>query len=244
MRMIGFVILRRVYSNESNNYWKECYKCIRRHYDNPILIIDNNSKTEFLKENMDLVNCDVVYDTQNKESEIALAYYYFHKLRPFDQAIIFHDTVFIQMKIDFELGNDENIRFIWSYDKKEFFSTIDVNFHHLCHNISGYFNIMRILHDSALEYEGCFEGMCIIKWKMLDTLEKDHKLFSTVLPRISRKSDVAAFEKLISLFAYYKNGDIPKSYFGNIHKYINTMVSYTEYLTGYYSDYPIVKVCV
>jgi len=240
--MIGFIILRHVVSNESNSYWKECYKCIRRFYDNPILIVDDFSN-EFLNEDIDLINCTVVYDTEYKGSGIALPYYYFHKMKPFDQAIIIHDTAFIQKKIDFELTEEENIRFIWSYDKMEFINTLDVNLHHLCNNMIGYMDMMKLIHDDVREYEGCFGGMCVIKWDFLDKIANEHKLFEDTLQIINEKKDRKAFEKLISLLAYNSDDNMTSSYFGNFTKYSsNLSVTYTEYMTGYYSDYPVIKV--
>ena len=39
----GFIILRHVNEKEHDNYWKTCYRTIRKFYNNPILIIDDNS---------------------------------------------------------------------------------------------------------------------------------------------------------------------------------------------------------
>lgn len=241
--MIGFVILRHVKSYASNCYWKECYKSIRRYYDNPILIVDDFSDPKYLKEDIDLINCTVVYETEQKGTGIALPYYHFHKMKSFDQAIIMHDTTFIQKKIAFELMDEENIRFLWSYDKKEFIDTLDVNFHHLCIGMAGYVDIMKLIHDNEVEYEGCFGGMCVIKWDFIDKMDTLYKLFSDVLPKISEKRDRKAFEKLISLLSYHIDSNITGSYFGNIREYNGDhTITYTEYLTGYYSDYPIIKV--
>ena len=49
---IGFIILRHVNSSITNEYWKECYRCIKKNYPtNRILIIDDNihSGTDFYK---------------------------------------------------------------------------------------------------------------------------------------------------------------------------------------------------
>ena len=35
--MFGFIIIRHVNNELSDRYWKECYKCIRRFYDNSII---------------------------------------------------------------------------------------------------------------------------------------------------------------------------------------------------------------
>ena len=52
---LGFIIIRHVNSKISDYYWKECYTCIRKFYDNPIVIIDDSSNKEFLNENIFLL---------------------------------------------------------------------------------------------------------------------------------------------------------------------------------------------
>ena len=54
---LGFIIIRHVNNKITDYYWKECYTCIRKFYDNPILIIDDSSNKEFLNENIFLKNC-------------------------------------------------------------------------------------------------------------------------------------------------------------------------------------------
>ena len=49
MNEIGFIILRHVNNELSNNYWIVCYDCIRKLYpENLILIIDDNSNYEYI----------------------------------------------------------------------------------------------------------------------------------------------------------------------------------------------------
>lgn len=45
-----FIITRCVRKEEHNRLFKECYKCIRNHYDNPIYIIDDNSDQKVLED--------------------------------------------------------------------------------------------------------------------------------------------------------------------------------------------------
>ena len=49
---LGFIIIRHVNSKISDYYWKECYTCIRKFYDNPIVIIDDSSNKEFFVTSM------------------------------------------------------------------------------------------------------------------------------------------------------------------------------------------------
>ena len=51
MAKIGFIILRHVNDELTNKYWNHCYNCIRKYYpENNILIIDDNSKYEYISE--------------------------------------------------------------------------------------------------------------------------------------------------------------------------------------------------
>jgi hypothetical protein len=48
---IGFIILRHVNNELTNNYWIHSYDCIRKFYpENFIIIIDDNSKYEYITE--------------------------------------------------------------------------------------------------------------------------------------------------------------------------------------------------
>jgi len=111
----GFIITRYVNSEKTNNYWIECYNCIRKFYKNKIIIIDDNSNPEYLNSNIELENCQIIQSEYPQRGEI-LAYYYFYKYYFFENAIIIHDSVFIQNFIDFDKKyNNTNIKFIWDF---------------------------------------------------------------------------------------------------------------------------------
>ena len=60
MVTIGFIVVRHINSNETNEYWKECYTCIRKFYPlNEIVIIDNDSNYKFVT-TMDTVNTTII----------------------------------------------------------------------------------------------------------------------------------------------------------------------------------------
>ena len=49
---LGFIIIRHVNNDLTNKYWIHCYDCIRTYYpENSIVIIDDNSKQEYITEN-------------------------------------------------------------------------------------------------------------------------------------------------------------------------------------------------
>lgn len=57
-----FIITRHVTQDMKNcdEVWKECYKNIRKFYTNKIIIIDNNSDYDVLKEDILLENCEII----------------------------------------------------------------------------------------------------------------------------------------------------------------------------------------
>src|SRR5436853_7554594 len=121
---LGFIIIRNIINNLTAQYWIECYKCIRNHYNNEIIIVDDNSIPEFVNDTeISLVNCKIIHSEWPKRGELN-ALYYFHKLHPFDKAVILHDSVFINSKIDFE--SVHHIRFLWSIGTHKFDKSFEI----------------------------------------------------------------------------------------------------------------------
>jgi hypothetical protein len=236
---LGFVITRHVNNKITDYYWKECYNCIRKFYDYPILIIDDNSNTEFLNENIVLKNCTVIYDKDHKGSGEFLAYYYFHKLKPFDTAVVIHDSIFIQSHINFELTEDEDIRFLWTfphYFDDELLPLID----NISKDLVNRDQVMDLFFRKH-QWSGCFGIMSIIRWDFLNQIDENHKIFDKLLPKITNRDTRHALERVFPLLAY-SNDPYIKIQFGDIYSYIRWGVTFSEYLTQDFSKYPIVKV--
>ena len=239
---LGFIIIRHVNNKMTDYYWKECYKCIRTFYDNPIMIIDDSSNREFLNENIFLKNCTVIYDTEHKGAAELLPYYYFLKLKPFETAVVIHDSVFLQSKIDFELDNDENIRFLWSFNH--------------CFNHCEVFDSVRNLAEYLLYSDeliniypyphlwfGSSGVMSVIRWSFLERLDEKHKIFSKLLPQIKTRENRQSLERLFGLVAHFNDKNIKPALFGNFHDYYSRYdISFFDYLTQDFSQYPIMKV--
>jgi hypothetical protein len=242
METIGFIIIRHVNNKITDYYWKECYTCIRKFYNELILIIDDSSNKKYLKENIILENCTVIYDTEHKNSAELLPYYYFYKLKPFDTAIILHDSVFIQARIKFDdLVPNENVRFLWSF-KHTFDDEIYSWIRELCEKMPHSDELIKLYHEKDL-WHGCFGVMSVIKWKHLNDLNNKFQIFTKLLPEIKTRKNRHALERLFALICYSNKSDkSDKSYFGDIHEYIRWGVTFTDYLTKYIGTYPIIKV--
>ena len=81
---LGFIILRHVNSLETNRLWIECYDSIRKFYPlHKILIIDDNSKYNFVDKSKVLFNTLLIQSEFPGRGEL-LHYYYYLQHKFFD----------------------------------------------------------------------------------------------------------------------------------------------------------------
>jgi hypothetical protein len=219
----GFVIVRHVNSKQTDYYWKECYTCIRRWYSEPILIVDDSSDRAYLNDNMALVATQIVYDTELKGCGEFLGYYHFHRLRPFETAVILHDSVFIQKRIAFSVP--KTMQFLWTipscYDRE-----LESYYYELCHDMPTYTDFTHVYGQGA--YKGCFGVMSVITWDFLALLVEDG--FFMTRDEIKRRRDArSALERIIGIMAFRRDPTIPVM-FGEIGAYTRLGTTFLEYL--------------
>lgn len=179
---IGFIILRHVNSDLTNQYWIHCYNCIRKYYpENMILIIDDNSDYRYIT-NKGLYKTLTINSEYPGRGEL-LPYYYYLQYKLFDTAVILHDSVFINSYIDF---NVDKYKIIWDFE------------HHWDH-IEDETKMINMFNDKSLlefyedknKWTGCFGCMTVIKHKFLQTINTKYdisKLLDCVLTRYNRAS--------------------------------------------------------
>jgi hypothetical protein len=230
---LGFIILRHVNSEKTDNYWKNSYNKIRKYYNNKIIIIDDNSDNYYLREDILLNNCQIIKSEFKGAGEI-LPYYYFNKLHPFEKAVIIHDSVFFECKIIVE--DIKDFIPLWHFE-----------------NYSKEFNILnkltKLTNSNAIidiynkgQWNGCFGAMSIINWDFLNMLENNHQLLSNLITEIKNREDRMSFERVISIVSqYYINNKIC-GLLGSIHNYCNWCTTYEDYLNNKIKNLPIIKV--
>jgi hypothetical protein len=239
----GFIIIRHVNSEKTNNYWIESYKSIRKFYTNKILIVDDNSNYDYIKvdvDNLTIYNCDIIQSKYPSRGEI-LGYYYFYKNKPFEKAVIIHDSVFINKYIDFDIYND--IKFIWHFTSNWFDETAEMNL--INKIING--NILKKYYNNRELIHGCFGVQSVISYKFLYSLEEKYSLFS-LLDIIDNRTERMNFERIFALMCIHENNILSKepSIFGIIHEYTRFGYSYDDYIqdknNNYLSKKEIIKV--
>jgi hypothetical protein len=219
----GFVMIRHVNSKQTDYFWKECYTCIRKWYTEPILIVDDSSDPSFLNDNMNLVNCQIVYDTKHKGCAELLGYYYFELMRPFETAVIIHDSVFIQKRVDFSV---KGMKPLWTFPR-HWDHELNDYYYDLCKDMPMYGDIIRFYHGG--KWEGFFGLMSVIRWDFVKRL-KEYGLF-TVMDKIRGRDARSAMERVLGFLAYYVGADsVNPSMYGEIHSYLPWGGTFLDYL--------------
>jgi hypothetical protein len=236
--MFGFIFTRHINSQETNEYWKECIRCIRRYYkNNIIMVIDDNSSSEYItNDNVDLRNCFIIQSEYPKRGEI-LAYYYFYKYKLFDKAVIIHDSVFLQEDISQEINDIVNVKFLWHFKNPhdDDFMKEMVFIGQLKNKDSvDNFNLSELtnLYFQREKWVGCFGVMSVITYDFLKILVEEYNIFN-LLSLIKTRKDRCSLERIFSILCYVNNNyftDNSISIFGEIvdYKFLG-MPFYYEY---------------
>lgn len=229
---LGFIIVRHVNSEKTNNYWIESYKCIRKYYENKIIIIDDNSDYNFIKseEGLNIYNCEIMQSEYKSRGEL-LGYYYFYKNRFFEKAVIIHDSVFINKYIDFDKYN--TVKFIWHFTHPWFDESAEYNMiNYISHTeeLQQYYNKRELIH-------GCFGVQSVITYKFLYEIETKYNLFN-LLNFIETRIERMNLERIFALMCINEEKELIEnpSIFGIIHEYTRFGYSYEDYIKDIKND--------
>ena len=239
-----FIILRHINSEKSNKYWKESYECVRKWYpDTKIIIIDDNSSYKN-NDDYELINCEIIQSEFPQRGEL-LPYYYFHKLNIAKKAVIIHDSVFINNKLDIDKIN--TYKFFWEFEHnwdndKDIIMTL-----FKCNKNIELINFYR----DKQKWKGCFGAISVITWDFLDKINNEFNFFNIMLQEINNRNKRMCFERIIACVCTYLDSyNYPL--FGNIHLYSRLItngrkgffIRYDDYNNNkeHYKKFPIMKV--
>ena len=207
MTDFGFIILRHVNSNITNEYWIHCYKCIREYYpENKILIIDDNSEYSKIT-NIELYETIIIQSEYPGRGELLPYYYYLHN-KLFDSAIIIHDSVFINKKIDLSVNN---YKILWDFDHGSDKISNETKMIDKFNNLE-----LKQFYENKSLWKGCFGSMSIITHDYLVFINNKYDI-SKLLDCVKTRQDRKSFERVIACLLQIHSNN--KSLFGDIHKY-------------------------
>jgi len=232
---IGFIILRNVNNSITNEYWKECYKCIKQFYPkNRILIIDDNSDYSFVT-NDNLDNTMIIKSEYPKRGEF-LPYYYYLKTNFCETAVFLHDSVFIKKYINFEVGT---YKMLLEFGKPNMDNEIQEQYIllHALNNtkLNDFYNKK----DNGI-WKGCFGAMSVVTYSYLKSIDQEFRI-SSLIPHITSRDLRCAFERIVGCLLQINV--IEPSLFGDIMKYCPWGLTYHRYLKqDYNKNLPLIKV--
>lgn len=250
----GFIITRHVNSPETNHYWNNCIKLIRKFYPmKKIVIIDDNSNQQFIKEDKHYDNVTIIQSEYPGRGEL-LPFIYFLKYKWFKNAVIIHDSVFIHRRVAFEKLNVP-VMPLWHhpYDKENLLNFTRIlsqlyNSSSLKQKLAFNDNTIILGRKGKDNFDLCFGAQCFINLQFLENIERKYKL-TNLVNAIHNRLDRCSFERVIGLLFDTEYPDIKKykSLFGPIINYPNSFLyNYTHYQNDIkYSKkvvYPFVKV--
>jgi len=228
----GFIMLRHVNNDETNQYWMHGYDCIRKyHPECDIVIIDDNSNYDYIT-HKDTYKVTVINGEYPGRGEL-LPYYYYIKNKWFDVAIIIHDSVFIQTRID---ANVEKYTLLWdfyhTYDQPDDEEIMIRQF-----NDPG---LLRFYLDKTL-WTGCFGGMSIITHDFITFVNQNYDI-SKLLNVVTTRHNRCSFERVIAclLKTCLLQKDNTPVLLGKIHHYGEWGIQFWE--RNNYAHLPLLKV--
>jgi len=191
-KKIGFIILRNVNSVETNEYWLECYRCIRNHYpENKIVIIDDSSDYNYITDKV-LYKTIIINGEYPKRGEL-LPYYYYLQNKFFETAVILHDSVFVNQYVDFDT---KMYKFIWDFSPSKW------------DKIEEETKILKVFDDNELIkfyqnkklWRGCFGCMSVINHEILVNVDQKYKIEKLLNLIVTRKNRESLERVLACLF--------------------------------------------
>jgi hypothetical protein len=237
MEAFGFIITRHVNNDISNQYWIECYKCIRAFYDAKIIIIDDNSKKEFITE-YTTINCQVIESEFPGCGEL-LPYYYLYKNKWFKQAIVLHDSCFIKARL-FPVVDLNTVKFIWHFEHFCDDPNEEKKYINKLSNPSDLINT----YDNKGKWKGCFGVMSAIDLDFLISMQDKYKLFNLV-PIVNCRRMRMYMERVFATVCHRHDPNLINnpSLCGIIHHHYKSFsYSFQDYLQFNQIKSPIIKV--
>lgn len=246
----GFIITRHVTNEQTNKYWNLCVQSIRRFYPHKkIVVIDDNSDTAFVQPEGTYDNIVYIKSDYPRRGEL-LPYIYLLKYAFFPYAVILHDSIFFQRRINFEKLHDTSVLPLWHFSYRENVAQ--------CVKLANYLENAKAIKEkltfNPVEYFGfrtgdkwfgCFGVQCYISLRFLRNIQMKYRI-TNLIPVIVTREDRCCLERILGAIFYRESSHLYKtpSLLGNIWNYQKWGYSYKEYIInkGRYSTLPVVKV--
>jgi hypothetical protein len=163
------------------------------HYgENPIMIVDDNSNVDYVTANKTLINTIIIKSEYPGRGEI-LPYYYYLKTKIAETVVVLHDSVFIQMPINFEI-DEYKYKLLWEFNTHKHDQPEDEE--RIIKLLTNNEGILQLHANKAL-WSGCFGVMTIITYDFLKYIDDKHSL-SNLLNGVTCRYNRMSLERVFS----------------------------------------------
>ena len=206
-----------------------CIKLLRTHYPLcQIVIIDDNSKQEFINPEHDYKNLTIIQSEYPGRGEL-LPYIYFLRNKWFENAVIIHDSVFFHFKFKFENFN-RKFASLWNFGNND--SELD-NIIRVSSNLKNNTKIINCINNwNKNQWLSSQGAQCYINHEFLIYLNHKYKL-ENLLNVVLNRSDRCTLERIIGILIYLETKST-ETIFGDINSlYKAGNYSFDEYINTF-----------
>ena len=229
---LGFVILRHVSSDKTDQYWKRCYDSIRAIYTHePILIIDDSADRSHISLH-ETHNATVIDSEYTGRGELLPYIYYFrHKIS--ERAIFLHDSVFLTKRVPFQSG--VAYQHLWNFDSERF----PFNPEGEAAMLASCGPQLLPLYREKSRWKGCFGCMTVLTHDTLSSMHQSYDITS-LTGHVKCRSDRMAFERVVACILRSLVFVSPPPVYGDIHAYCPWGITFEN--ASSYAHLPAIKV--
>jgi len=234
----GFIITRHVNSEKTNKYWNTNVKLLRTFYPKKlIVIIDDNSNQDYIKADFDYKNIKIIQSEFPGRGEL-LPYYYFYKNKFFENAVIIHDSVFFNKRVNFEKILGHKVLPLWHFDS----DTENLqNTQRIASSLSNNIEIQQrlALNENKLgliyfKWIGFFGAQTFINHNFLCQIQNKYNIIN-MIHSVKNRKDRCSLERIMGAICCIEvpTLNMKKSLFGRIFNYQRWGYSYEEYIEDF-----------
>jgi hypothetical protein len=229
---LGFVILRHVSSDKTDQYWKRCYDSIRALYEHePILIIDDSVDKSHVSPH-ETHNTTVIDSEYTGRGELLPYIYYFrHKIS--ERAVFLHDSVFLTRRVPYQSALA--YQHLWNFETERFAFNPESEAAMLA---SCDAKLLPLYADKG-RWKGCFGCMTVIRHDLLSSMHQKYDIMS-LTALVKCRSDRMAFERAVACILRSLVSVSPPAVYGDIHAYCPWGITFEN--AGSYVHLPAIKV--
>lgn len=226
----GFIMIRYVKCSNTNQSWIRCYESIRKFYDEPIIIIDDNSNMNYVSEHP-IINCKIIASEFPRRGEL-LPYYYYIKYNFFKRAVVIHDSMEIVKYYNYNIiENYANFSRLFSFEPSSY--NVDItHFEKMCGYINHGESVYQYHLTNMHKLNGCF-GVCyVIDYAFLIHVNNKYNI-SNLVNYIDTRKKRQCLERFLScLFEFENTCKTRIDLFGSIFAKINRFEYIKKYFYG------------